>query len=373
VVLRLEDGTKRCYTRGTFVEEDEKYILALYKKEIERTRATLSKAKYESGGGLPNNAKPGEPGTMRVESEHFVWSSGSQAPPGESNPWVDAKAPEETRLYREGSVEFAENMWAYHEHAGMLMPFWDRPEQRKYVITVCGTYRDGHVYIPGYAGGGYGGCGIKDAGGGPWSLGLAHEWGHGVPLQTRVDGGGGEIMADACQVIDDPARTEKFGNNVRRPWRSCMHGSYATGMFYGIMGDDPNWGYCLAITLPFGAGEPSIFHTLARLGEQRGLFVHGVRGVGDMMGEFAARQAELDCELQDNIRRDFLSVKRNYLEAVDRKAGVYRHTAGRSTRAVWRKHHPVGAREGRRENLCRFPRFLRSGYLQRLARLPGCR
>jgi len=324
VVLRLEDGTKRCFLRGTFVADDEKYILALYQKAMQRMRAGLSKAKYEVRGGVPNSAKPGEPGTMWVESEHFVWFSGSQAPPGESNPWVDVNRPEETRLYREGSVEFAENMWAYQEHAGVLMPFWDRPQQNKYRITVCGTYRDGHVYIAGYAGGGYGGCGIKDAGGGPWSLGLAHEWGHGVPLQSRVDGGGGEILADACQVVDDPARTEKFRNNVLCPWRNCMHASYGTGLFYAIMGDDPNWGYCMVITLPIGREEVSIFHTLARLGEQRGLFANGIRGVGDMMGEFAARQAEFDCELQDSLRRGFLSVKRNYLEAVDRKAGLYR-------------------------------------------------
>jgi len=324
VVLRLEDGTKRCFVRGTLIEKDERAILALYVKEIQRTRATLSKAKYEISGGWPDSAKPGQPGTMRVESEHFVWFSGSQAPPGEGNPWVDAKAPEKTRLYREGSVAFAEDMWAYQEHAGVLMPFWDRYKQYKYGITVCGTYRDGYIYIGGYAGGGYGGCAIKDAGGGPWSLGLAHEWGHGVPLQTRVDGGGGEILADACQVVDDPARTEKFANNVRRPWRNCVHGSYGTGLFYGMMGDDPNWGYAMVITLPVGAGEPSIFHTLARLGEQRGLFANGIRGVGDMMGEFAARQAEFDCELQDTLRRAFISVKRNYLEAVDRKAGLYR-------------------------------------------------
>ena len=33
--------------------------------------------------------------------------------------------------------------------------------QVKYVITVPGTKRDGHKVIGGYAGGGYGGCGIK--------------------------------------------------------------------------------------------------------------------------------------------------------------------------------------------------------------------
>ena len=324
VVLRMEDGTKRCFTRGTFIEEDERWILDLYKKEMARIRKTLCKVDYTLRGGNGESTEPGQPGTMRVQSEHFMWISGSQAPPGERNPWVDIKQPEKTRLYREGAVEFGENLWAYQEYAGMLMPYWDRHQQHKYEVTVCGTYRDGNTYIGGYAGGGYGGCGIKDAGGGPWSMLLAHEWGHGVPLQINVTGGGGEILADACALIDDPAGVERLANNAKRPWRTCIHGAYRTGMFYAIMGDDPNWGYCMVITLPLGEGEPSIFHTVARVGEDRGLFKKGIRGVGDMMGEFAARQAELDCELRDGARRHFMSVKRNYLEAVDRQAGIYR-------------------------------------------------
>ncbi len=313
VVLRLPDGTKRCFTRGSFVEEDERWILDLYLREMKRLRVGLSKVGYEVRPGTaiawPNSAKPGEPGTMRVESDHFVWVSGSQQAPNEAySPWVNRDYPEKARLYRLGAVAFAEDMWAYQEHAGVLMPFWDRPRQYKYQVLVCGTFRDGYRWIAGYAGGGYGGCGIKHAGGGPWSLGLAHEWGHGLPLQSRVDGGGGEILADACQVVCDPARTEKCANNVRRPWRNCVHGSYGTGLFYAIMGDDPDWGYAMVITLPVGRDEPSVFHTLARVGEQRGLFANGIRGVGDMAGEFAARQAEFDCELQDGLRRVFISV-----------------------------------------------------------------
>ncbi len=328
-VLRLEDGTKRCFTRGTFVEEDERYLLDLYVKEMERIRGTLSDATYELAGGLmrewPDNAEPGEPGTMRVESEHFVWVSGSQHAPNEGySPWVNRDEPDKARLYREGSVAFAEDMWAYQEHAGVLMPYWDRRERLKYAITVCGTYVNGHRWIGGYAGGGYGGCGIKHAGGGVWSFLLAHEWGHGLPLQTKVDGGGGEILADVCVIVDDPARGEKFANNVCRPWRNCVHGAYATGLFHAMMADDPNWGYAALIALPVGRDEPSIFHTLARVGEQRGLFANGIRGVGDMVGEFAARQAEFDCELQDTMRRAFVSVKRNHLEAIDRDAGLYR-------------------------------------------------
>ena len=333
VVLLLEDGTKRCFTRGTFIEADEKYILALYLKEMARLRANGPKDKFQLVENRlsrwPDNAKPGQPGTMRVESEHIVWVSGSQHAPNEKySPWVDRDYPEKARLYREGSVAFGEDMWSYHAYAGVLMPYWDRTEQHKYVVTVVGTYRDGHQWLGGYAGGGYGGCGIKFAGGGPWGLVLAHEWGHGLPISAPVGAGGGETVSDACQAICDPA-APMFYQNAKRPWRNCMHEGYGTCLFYGIMGD-PNWGTALAIPPPVGAGEKSVFHTLARVGRQRGLFENGVRGVGDMMGEFAARQAEFDCEIRENLRRDHISVKRNWLEAVDRKTGLYRIPWGES-------------------------------------------
>jgi len=327
IVLLMEDGTKRCFSRGFFVEADEKYALELYLKEMDKLRKTLVNEKHPADKGLdrgwPNNAKPGEPGTMRVESHHFVWVSGSQHAPNEDySPWVNRDFPGKARLYREGSVAFAEDMWAYQEHAGVLMPFWDRRERRKYAITVCGTYKNGHEWIGGYAGGGYGGCGIKYAGGGPWGLTLAHEWGHGLPLQSPVGAGGGETLADASSAVCDPS-SPKY-SNARRPWRNCLRGSYGFCMFYAIVGDDPNWGYAMALTMPFGRAEKTVLHTMARVGEQRGLFGNGIRDVGDVMGEYAARQAEFDCEIQETLRRHYISVKRNYLEAVDREAGIYR-------------------------------------------------
>ena len=73
----------------------------------------------------PNNAKPGKPGTMQVESEHFIWISGSQAG-SEGDPWVNAKAPDRAQWYRDGSIQCAEYWWALNEYAGNLMPYWDR-------------------------------------------------------------------------------------------------------------------------------------------------------------------------------------------------------------------------------------------------------
>jgi carbonic anhydrase/acetyltransferase-like protein (isoleucine patch superfamily) len=79
----------------------------------------------------------------------------------------------------------------------------------------------------------------------------------------------------------------------------------------------------MAVTLP-ARNDESIFQRLARLGEQRALFPNGIRGAGDVVGDFSARLAEFDCELQADLRRAYTSVKRNYLEAVDRKGGWYR-------------------------------------------------
>ncbi|MHC4199336.1 MAG: hypothetical protein ACYSU0_05045, partial [Planctomycetota bacterium] len=188
VVLRLDDGRKRCFVKGSFSGEDKKFIMDLYVKEMRRIKAGLDGTKRAKRPNAdlrwPNNARPGEPGTMQVESEHFVWISGSQAG-SEGDPWVNAKAPDKAEWYRDGSVKCAEYWWAMLEYAGNLMPYWDRKEKFKHEVTVAGTKRDGHKFIEGYAGGGYGGCILKGAGGGPWAPGLWHEWGHGA-LPNRI-------------------------------------------------------------------------------------------------------------------------------------------------------------------------------------------
>ncbi|MDP6360208.1 MAG: hypothetical protein QF473_34145, partial [Planctomycetota bacterium] len=74
VVLRLPDGRKRCFTRGSFIEADEALIMDLYEKEMARIKKTLYKAYYNvaphAARMFPNIAEPGEPGTMRFETTH---------------------------------------------------------------------------------------------------------------------------------------------------------------------------------------------------------------------------------------------------------------------------------------------------------------
>ena len=326
VVLRLADGRKRCFLRGSFCDADKKFIMALYVKEMARIKAGIDKTprvkRPSADVRFPNNAKPGEPGTMQVESERFIWLSGSQAG-SDGDPWMNEKEPDKAAWYRKGSIECAESWWAMNEYAGHLMPYWDRTEQLKYEITVPGTKRDGHRVIPGYAGGGYGGCGIKGAGGGPWSMGLFHEWGHGA-LGNRWRVGGGEAQADMHQAFATPVL--KGNHHVTTPWRNIFNGSMGYGytVFYSMTGDDPNWGYGWFACVPSGSGEHSIMQIAARVGQQRGLFKHGIRGFGDMMGDYGARLATFDCELEDMYRKAYLAPARSWLEPVDRANGVYR-------------------------------------------------
>jgi len=79
VVLRLPDGRKRCFVRGSLGDEDQQYVMDLYVKEMQRIKAGLDQTprtkRPRSDIEWPDNAKPGEPGTMQVECEHFVWLS----------------------------------------------------------------------------------------------------------------------------------------------------------------------------------------------------------------------------------------------------------------------------------------------------------
>ena len=325
VVLRLADGRKRFFPFGTFGKADQKYILELYVKEMDRIKAGLDKTervKRPSGDvKFPNNAKPGEPGTMQVESEHFVWLSGSQAGSKE-DPWINELEPDKAKWYRDGSIECAEYFWALNEYAGHLMPYWDNKKQIKYEITVPGTKRDGYKVIPGYAGGGYGACGIKGAGGGPWAGALFHEWGHGS-MGPRL--GGGEALSDTYQTFPDPS-TMKGNHHISRPWRNVFNGNggYGFTVFYNVVGEDPNWGYGFFACLPYGVEEWSVLQAMARVGEQRGMFKNGIRGLGDTVGEYGARLATFDCELEDVYSRNYFAPTRNWLETVDTDKRIYR-------------------------------------------------
>lgn len=328
VVLRLEDGRKRCFTAGSFSNDDQEYILKLYVQEMKRVHKSLLNGPRPTSEGKKTGWPQGElykPGTFRVETQHFVVSAGSQSPVGAHSPWVDASRKKETTQYRNATLGVFEDFWAYNEYAGHLMPHWNGPAHRfvRYFVDVPGTMRDGFGEIPGFAGGGGGGCSIRHAG---WHA-LFHEWGHGA----RAGGwgvGGGETFCDAYQPLGDPTCTHKAVHQVNRPYKNLFHGGYPGCLAYMLIADDPNWGYAFSGSIGSQGvrHENTPLHTIARIGRDRGLWKRGdaIRGTGDLMAQWASRFVEFDCELQAGMRQMFSAPLHQFLYPLDREEGLYR-------------------------------------------------
>jgi len=328
VVLRLEDGRKRCFTAGSFSNDDQEYILKLYVQEMKRVHKTLENLPRPTPAGMISGWPQGEiykPGTFRVETQHFVVCAGSQSPIGAHSPWVDASRKKETTQYRNATLGVFEDFWAYNEYTGHLMPHWTGSADGfvRYFVTVPGTMRDGFGEIPGFAGGGGGGCGIRHA---AWHA-LFHEWGHGA----RAGGwgvGGGETFCDAFQPLGDPTVTHKALHQVNRPYKNLFHGAYPGCLAYMLIADDPNWGYAFSGSIGSQGvrHENTPLHTIARIGRDRGLWRRGeaIRGMGDLMAQWASRLAEFDCELQGGFRQMFAAPLHQFLYPLDRQQGLYR-------------------------------------------------
>ena len=326
VVLRLPDGSKRAYTRGSLSDADIKFLMPIFTKEMARIRDSALKINYEVPSGFradfPNVAKPGEPGTMLMTTDHVAWGGGSQNPKDGISPFI-GKTPEAGETYRSFLREWMENIWTLYEYSGDLMPHWDKPKQYKYVIKVPGTMRDGYQFISGYAGGGYGGCEAKDA-----SVGIiGHEWGHGIRINS-LPMGGGEAGADTSSVFCFPG--PKGSHHTRSPYRNVFSGfsGYGYTTFWTIAGEDPNHGYGWFNAIPLGhdEGNPLVF--IARTLEQRGIAKNGIRGLGDLFGEYAARMSNFDFELQGDYRRGIYAPARQWLEPLDLKENIWRVPMG---------------------------------------------
>jgi hypothetical protein len=326
VVLRMEDGRKRAFVRGSFSDEDVKWTMDLYVKEMNRLMAGIDDTPYQTQPGtikaFPGTAKPGEPGTMRLETDHFSFISGSQVH-GKGGAWIDEEHPEKAEQWRQATMVVAEHFWAFSEYVGRLMPYWDRDVQYRYEGLVGRLVKDGFEPVGGGAGGGYGRCTAGMFG--PWPGGLFHEWGHGDVVGHRYRQPHGEVYCQFHQAMASPHHLT-VDNNVRNPWANAMFGAYNSNLFFMLLAEDPNWGYGWLAGLPKGVDETTAWMTIARVGEQRGLFEpgQGIRGAGDMVGEYAARSAEFDGELQHALKRRFTEVRRSWLEPVDPGEGLYR-------------------------------------------------
>ena len=323
VILRMADGSPRSFQSKTFCQADREFILDVYTSEMKRITGTLDQTETsvrpQTVKEYPGGTPIGQPGSLLLESKHFVVPSGSQAPGGDGDRWLNDKRPEVAARLRECVFNMFEHMHAYLEYGGHLMPYWDREEQYKYEVHVGGTILDGYKKKGGGAGGGYGAQGMGWLGSTPGGFG--HEYGHGMSIQWRL--GNGEILAQSMMELTDN-RCTSYHHNVLVPWRNCVHAEYNSCLFYRTPGYDPNWGLLFVTAVPGAAEEPSLFQTLARVGQQRGMFADGIRGLGDMVGDYSARLAEFDTQNQYPMRVNFFAAARNYLEPVDAENGVYR-------------------------------------------------
>jgi hypothetical protein len=331
IVLRLPDGRKRCFIRGSFSDADELYVTKLYEKQMKVLRDNT----FEEGidwvassswrdRPLSDNPLYTE-GMTTISSKHFTASLGSEPPDdGGRSRWLDWHDKEGAARRRKIIMRGWEDMWAYMEHGGQRMNYWDHsPEKTKYKyrIKVKGTKLDGKTMGRGSLGG-FGGCSVND---GSW-LALYHEWGHGIPSGAAGSLGGGETLSDAGQLIGEPGRVSKSMFQMVKPWKNLFYGQYPGAYAWTVIGDDPNWGYVFpyAMATMMSMQEPTPMHAIARVGEKRGLFKDPIRETGDLFGQVGARFAELDNELQAGLRGYFCMPNRVPLIELDRETRHYR-------------------------------------------------
>ena len=329
VVLRLPDGRKRCFTRGSFSDADELYVTKLYEEQMKVLRDNTFEEGFERvpaahnmNEALSNNPLY-TPGTTHISSKHFTATMGSEPPDdGGGSRWLDWNDKKGAARRRKLIMRGWEDWWAYLEHGGHLMFFSEHPKEKpkyKYRLLVGGTKKDGKTLGRG-AGGGYG---ASSGGDGHW-LALFHEWGHGIRGTGGL--GGGETLCDSGQLIGEPARVVKAMFQVIKPWKNLFWGWYPGAYAWTVIGDDPTWGYTFsfAIVQLKSPEEPTPMHIIARVGEERGLFKDGIREMGDLLGEVGARFAEFDNELQMGLRAQFAMPTRISLTELDREKRRYR-------------------------------------------------
>ena len=329
VVLRLPDGRKRCFVRGSFSDEDEKYIVDLYEKQMKVLRDHTFEEGFERVEASHNMSEEISdnplytPGTTHISSKHFTATLGSEPPDdGGGSRWLIAEDKERAALNRKLIMRGWEDWWAYLEHGGHLMFFSEKLGPKyKYRFIVGGTKKDGKTLGRGF-GGGYGAC---SGGDGSW-WGLYHEWGHGIPSGNQMTLGGGETLCDTGQIIGDPGCVHKCMFQVIKPWKNLFWGWYPGAYAWSVIADDPNWGYVFpyAITRMMSDKESSPMHVIARVGQERGIFKDGIRETGDLLGQVGARFAEFDNELEMGLRGKFGFPTRVALLEVDRENRRYR-------------------------------------------------
>ena len=319
-ILRMENGERRgvnVYKPFSMMlsKEDHAFIHKIWEREYRKVTAAVSPLKYDAPHPWRDPRM-----TVKVKSDHFLIRS-----PGETEHktlwWVRPHEPEKEALYRQGSIEFAENMWSHIEVAGSTMPYWRcGGAPTPYVITVQLTV-SGNM-----GGGGYAHCGLRDNAGGPRNVGLSHEFYHGHPTGGWDLWTFGEAFCNQGTHFNLPGEMLMFSSNFAHPWRNVNCTQYQSALLYMALGDSPHWGYGAASVIASlaSAAEQTPYHTIARLGQKRGLWKNGVKGFGDFFGEYAARMVTCDFVLQHPLRSKYGMATLSSLEPVYGGKGRYR-------------------------------------------------
>ncbi|MDP6545085.1 MAG: DUF6055 domain-containing protein [Phycisphaerae bacterium] len=326
-VLRLEDGSQRAVVDyGPFSymlsAEDHTFIHQIWEKAYPKLYAKVTQGDLPQMSKLTlkrlkdispkfNGIEPAKdakyplwataPDTIEIESPHFHTIAHPKAWGRPAN-WYNPNNIKRQNLWRKHVLEYIENFWTYVEASGASMPYWRRPgPNQKYQI---------HIWRSRCAGG-WGHCGIGDCN----PVALGHEFFHGQPMGGHP---GGETMCNAGQHTIMPAELQMFNGNFRYPWRNMNYMAYQSSLPFFILGDNPNWGYGAQIVLGCLAStkDHTYYHTIARLGQQKGLWKNGVRGFGDFLGEYAARMVTCDFVEQYSIRSKYGMPEGSYLYPV---------------------------------------------------------
>jgi hypothetical protein len=318
-VLRMAGGERRAILayppfHMMVSQADHDFIFGIWQEQWKKIQAAQSQDEYVSSDYRVR------PDSLILETKHFTFVSDPKTE-YKTLWWMRPHEPEKQNAFRKASLEFAENMWTHIEASGSSMPYWRRdPPWKKYNVLIRLAI-DG-----GWAGGGFGACDLRDATGGPRNLGLSHEWYHGHP------GGGwsatffGESVCHGGRHFNIPGEVLMFSHNFCYPWRNVSCTQYQCALWFFALGDSPNWGYgiisvagCLA-----AAVEPTAYHTIARLGQERGLWENGVKGFGDFFGEYAARMVTCDFVMQYALRCKYGMPEMSFLQPVYGQKNRYR-------------------------------------------------
>jgi len=318
-VLRMENGERRAVLayppfHMMVSQEDHDFIFSIWQKQWKKIQAAQSQDEYVS------STYRVKPDSLILETKHFTFVSDPETE-YKTLWWMRPHEPEKQNAFRKASLEFAENMWTHIEACGSSMPYWRRDRPWKKYNVLIRLAIDG-----GWAGGGFAACDLRDATGGPRNLGLAHEWYHGHPGGGWSAGYFGETICHGGRHFNIPGEVLMFSHNFCYPWRNVNCTQYQSSLWFFALGDSPNWGYgiisvagCLA-----SAVEPTPYHTIARLGQQRGLWENGVKGFGDFFGQYAARMATCDFVMQYALRCKYGMPEMSFLQPVYGQPARYR-------------------------------------------------